>query len=95
MESHLENGLLDISPEKIELRISLRGQHPRSFRESEFQRLRVHLGRKNQRREACVKVASERHIYKSREPRAAGGHLELWEREVYWGPPEGESISVL
>lgn len=51
-----------------------------------------------QRRKARVKEASERHSYKSRAPRTAGGQSELGERErprAYWEPPEGESVSVL
>lgn len=43
-----------------------------------------------------MKEASKRHIYKFREPRIVGGHLEIGERpRAHSEPPEGESISVL
>lgn len=52
--------------------------------------------REIQRRKTYVKEASKRHIYKFREPRIVGGHLEIGERpRAHSEPPEGESISVL
>lgn len=41
--------------------------------------------REIQRRKTHVKEASERHIYKFREPRIVGGHLEIGEKEKQKG----------